>query len=106
MEKSREMTNTEDRLSKMDKDLAKLNDFRLQRKKWATSFKIIACLCCLILFVLFELHKSSTAKTEKILEKINLIPQTGNAQFSESGELIGINYNQTVNFDEFLSIEP
>jgi hypothetical protein len=96
----------QEKLLQMDRDIAYLNKLRTSRAAWITRFKVAAVLSCILFVCLFYIHSLSVQRTENLIERSKLMQPAGSARFSESGQMIGISYNEVEKFDEFVIIQP
>lgn len=99
-------TDIELKLAQMDKEISKLDrlrDAKLSMKRFSKVF--ILCVG-IFLFFMYFLQQNSAQTVASIKEEIAKLPPVGNATFNESGQMIGISYNQKQNFDEYITIQP
>lgn len=99
-------TDIELKLAQMDREISRLDRLR-DAKQIMKRFSKVFMLCFAIFAFLMYLGQQNSAQTVAVIrEEIAKLPPTGNATFNESGQMIGINYNQPPNFDEYVTIQP
>ena len=95
-----------EKLLQMDRDIAYLNRLHKSRATWIIRFKVAAVLSCILFVCLFYLHNLSVQRTKTLIEQTELMQPAGSARFNESGQIIGISYNEVETFDEYVIIQP
>jgi len=98
--------NVEQRLAQMDKEIDRLNRLREAKLSMKRFYKVFILFFALFIAVLWTAQKNSAETVATIKSEIAKMPRSGNAIFNESGQMLGISYNEKENFDEYETIQP